>query len=75
MRTRCCPGMIQAIESGVDLGDINSAADRIVGEETPEMRYCPWCGWDTNKVIGARAHFKRREELINAAEIGAVIDN
>ena len=65
--------MDHLVESGLELRHLNAAADNIVGETTVEMRFCPWCGWEVDKIRGITKHREQHEERMNAESIGATL--
>jgi len=67
----CCKTMDEVRKSGIFLSHLTIAAKRLTGEELREMRFCPWCGWDNDKIAGYTKHRKKFEDDEEADHIGA----
>ena len=68
---RCCKTMDRVIDSGMPLCDLTVSAKKFTGEDIPEVRFCPWCGWDNDKGRGLYNHRKKFEEDEEIDRIGA----
>jgi hypothetical protein len=67
----CCKTMDKVRSSGIYLSHLTIAAKNLTGEKLREMRFCPWCGWDNDKIIGLRNHRKKLDDDELADRIGA----
>ncbi len=58
--------------TGAVFADFTVVAKKLSGEEMPDVRFCPWCGWDQDKFIGKTNHRKNVDEAKDADRIGAL---
>ena len=73
-RRFCCKNMDLVRESGISLRLLSIAACNVTGEHLDDMRFCPWCGWDDDKIVGITKHRKQLDDADEAARIGASIE-
>lgn len=70
-KTSCCKTMDTYRESGAMFEDLTTAAERLAGEPLGKVRFCPWCGWDCDRIIGITEHRRKLDEDREIDRIGA----